>query len=306
MDFLHDLSNRKPWVYKGDSNRSKLIRELSWEGKMFGSFTQNEVEVVKRWIDSMAQPGPEVYYSFVAREMLSSPQALRDQDIRVDYPVLQPIQTEKLLAHAASSLTSSLDNSITFIVQPDMSKFLPLWFCHPCLLENFVSTPFKVANSTGSAVIRLLRAQSGFREEGPGVAGMDEVRRTDALGLVEMGLEMMERLGLPKPCFLKEVLDGRDEGFAITMLHLSMKPMHNAALLLGMAWAFKKLHEALASAACDLLTPSSQDVLRRIALRERESLEVCLGELRADEIRYRDFCRGVNIGRSEIEGCFKQ
>jgi hypothetical protein len=48
MGFLQDLSNLKPWVHKGDSRRSKLIHELCWEGKIFRSFTQGEVEAVQR------------------------------------------------------------------------------------------------------------------------------------------------------------------------------------------------------------------------------------------------------------------
>jgi len=69
-DFLHDLGNCKPWVIKGDSQKSRLIRELSWEGKMFGSFTEKEVEIVKQWIDSLGsqpqapRPDPKVYYDF--------------------------------------------------------------------------------------------------------------------------------------------------------------------------------------------------------------------------------------------------
>lgn len=36
---------------------------------------------------------------------------------------------------------------------------------------------------------------------------MDEVRRTESVDLVELGLEMMKRLGLPEPVCLEDVLE---------------------------------------------------------------------------------------------------
>ena len=53
MDIMDHQSNFRPWVRRGDSARSRLVQELSWGGKMFGSFTQNEVEAVKRWIEEL-------------------------------------------------------------------------------------------------------------------------------------------------------------------------------------------------------------------------------------------------------------
>ena len=132
-------------------------------------------------------------------------------------------------------------------VTPDLSKLLPLWFTTPCVLESFVCIPAKTTTITAAAVTRLLRAQYGFAVEGPGVAGMDEARRIDSAGLVELGLEMIKRSGLPEPESLKEVLENWPSGFALQMLHWSMRPMANFGLLLGLAWAFFGLHDAVAS-----------------------------------------------------------
>ncbi|KAK4998329.1 hypothetical protein LTR66_002417 [Elasticomyces elasticus] len=319
-EFLHDLGSCRPWVIKGDSGKSRLIRELAWEGKMFGSFTQTEVEVVKRWIDSLGNPDfdPHLYWSFTGREEITSKQRLgRKQDVRCDHPVLQDtgrlldrdtpraslegMQPQDLFSQLAAP---SMVSSTTILVnrKTDMSTFIPLWFAHPCLLESFVSIPAKVADRTGSAIVRLLRAQSGFETEGPGVAGMDEVLRTDAVGLVELGLEIVRNARLPEPKDLKEALEGRDEGFAIKMLHLAMRPMQNEALLFGLSQAFGELHEAVA--ASDLLSPTSRTVLQDIARRERESLMICLEELKGDDTRVAEYCRGYNLGKAEIGRCF--
>ncbi|KAK4976481.1 hypothetical protein LTR66_010868 [Elasticomyces elasticus] len=226
MEFLHDLGSCKPWVIKGNSGKSRLTRELAWEGKMFGSFTQTEVEVVKRWIDSLGNPDfdPHLYWSYTGRKEITSKQRLgRKQDVR-------------------------------------------------------------------------------FETEGPGVAGMDEVRRTDAVGLVELGLEMVRNARLSEPKDLKEALEGRDEAFAITMLHLAMRPMQNGPLLFGLSRAFVELHEAVAGS--DLLSPTNRTVLQQIARRERESLKICLEELKGDEKRFAESCNGYTLGKAEIARCF--
>lgn len=301
MDFLEDLGNMKPWVRKGDSKNSWLIRELSWEGKMFGSFTQSEVEIVKAWIDGLGEPDSCVYWSFVGRDGLPSNEACQMQDIRQDYPVLKQIQLPDISSEPVPP--SALEATDIFSFYPtNINKFIPLWFAHPCLLENFVSIPAKVANATGSAVVRVLRAQSGFESEGPGVAGMDEVRRPHTVGLVELGLEMMQRASLSLPTSLWEALEGRDDEFAVKMLHVSMTPNQNANFLIGMAWAFVQLHEALT--ASNLLSEASQDTLRQIARRERDGLRACLEVIEPDAQRYSEFSRGYNLGRAEIEPCF--
>ncbi|SLM35864.1 PqqC-like protein [Lasallia pustulata] len=305
MDFLNDLRSMRPWVSEGDSRNSKLIQAISWPGIMFGSFTQNEVEVIKRWIDSLGNSDPRFYWLFTGQAEITSDQAFRSRDIRADYPVFSPVLDDRLPAQpsAVSVLPSpALNSTIQICSSPDISRILPLWFTHPCLLESFISVPAKTTSKTGSAVVRLLRAQYGFGVEGSGVAGMDEARRIESIGLVELGQEMMKRSGLPALASLKEVLETWPSEFALWMLHASMRPIENAGLLLGLAWAFMDFHKAMTS--CTLLSASGQGVLAQIARRERDSLEVCLKEVESDQVRYADFCRGYHLGRGEVEGCF--
>lgn len=44
--FLHSLAE-SGWVVKGSSERSKLIKEMGWGGRMFGAFTSDEVSILK-------------------------------------------------------------------------------------------------------------------------------------------------------------------------------------------------------------------------------------------------------------------
>lgn len=309
-DFLNDLANTKRWVCKGDGPRSKLVQELSWPGKMFGSFTQTEVEIVSRWIDSLGNPDPQCYWSFVARTKIPSDRVCQNLDIRADYPVFSSISLDDF--PSLSSLSAPplpfpiLGSPIKTAAGPILSKVLPLWFAHPCLLESFVCIPAKTATYTGCSITRLLRAQYGFDAEGPGVAGMDEVRRPKALGLVDLGLEMMSRFEFPAPSCLQDVLRTWPSKFPLLMLHLSMRPIENMGLLLGLACAFVGLHDTVASSNL-LLSDSSREALRQISLRERECLKVCLDELRDhDDQRYHEVCRGFSIGRKEIESCFDE
>lgn len=315
MDFLHDLGNCKPWVVKGNNEKSRLIRELSWEGKMFGSFTQTEVEVVKRWIDSLGNSGldPHLYWRYVGREEITSHQIPdRTEDIRCDYPVF----TDHELLTALESFhqgylyqqpvtpPGNLTPPAFSLINIHISRFIPLWFAHPCVLESFVTIPFKTANKTGSAIVRLLRAQYGFEPEGPGVAGMDEVRRTDAIGLVELGLEIVRNASLPGPRDLREALQDKHEDFAQLLLHLSMRPMQYMDLLLGLSYAFVELHEAVAQS--DLLCSTSQAVLQEVARRERQNFTVCLAEIKADDARYAEFYKGYNLGGAGIRNCVNE
>jgi hypothetical protein len=133
---------------------------------------------------------------------------------------------------------------------------------------------------------------------------MDEARRIDSAGLVELGLKMMKRCGLQEPASLKEVLETWPSEFGFKMLELSMRPMANFGVLLGLAWAFVGLHDVMTSSR--LLSVASQAVLRQIVRRERECLEICFTELKDDKIRCADFHRGYDLGRAEIGSCFGQ
>ncbi|KAF2627301.1 hypothetical protein BU25DRAFT_368201 [Macroventuria anomochaeta] len=308
--FLHDLSNCKPWVIKGDSEKSRLVKELSWEGKMFGSFTQTEVDVVKAWIDELGmpvqtpRPDPIVYYEFTKQSSnVSTAAASVDLDILVDYPALSiskiptPLTDNEIFDDAAH-VEFSLDES-------RLRSFLPLWFTSPTLLETLPSVPVRAADAFGSALVRVLRAQTGFDVEGQGVAGMDEVQRTDngeSFGIVELGLEICGRANISMPANVKDVVafgNAESVAFSKWMISLSMQWLAQRDMLIGMAWGFMELHEAVVKLEKGkaLLSPASAQTLGDIARRERAGLEVCKKEILENEQRKADFEKGLATAR---------
>ncbi|KAI4667591.1 uncharacterized protein J4E88_010255 [Alternaria novae-zelandiae] len=318
-EFVQDLSNCKPWVIKGDSEKSRLVKELSWEGKMFGSFTEKEVEVVKAWIDELGSPvqspqsDPSVYFDFTGQSSSPPVEAVTQElDILTDYPVLAT--PEPTTSFATSDIINlSIDESLILdFSNLNLSNLLPLWLTSPTLLEALPAVPVRAADMFGSAIVRVLRAQTGFSAEGPGVAGMDEVHRTDdghAVGLVELGLRMCRREGLHVPVSLKEgVALGSDEivSFSQWMAWMGMRWLTHRDVLVGMAWAFMEMHEALARWQGDiaLLDEESRNVLQEIAVRERTGLDVCREAIFHDQKRTEEFSRGLFTARRAIKSCF--
>ena len=291
MDFLDSFSHAKAWVCRGDSGKSQFVKELFWGGRMFGAFTRTETDVVKRWIDAMPSSNPQRYWDFLGREGDLIPLT----DFRIDRTLNRPNTQSLQILDSFSSTTVSSKSELPvapFTLKfdattgpPNAAKFFPLWFTHPCLLEHFVSIPWKTTTPFVSSIVKILRAQAGFAHESDSVAGMDEAAKTDSVGLVEIGQEMLRHFGYPDVGSLKQVLDKWDPQPATAMAHLAMRPFSNRGLLIGMAVAFTCLHGELAAPSSGLLCKDSQEVLGDIARRERENLEYCLKELDGDERR---------------------
>ena len=237
--------------------------------------------------------------------MTKSVDILSQYDIRVDSPVFSFASNTDLFAQQPClgdthllRATSSLAN----LPEPDMSIILPIWFTSPCLLESLICIPARTTSIAASAVVRLLRAQGGFETEGSVVAGMDEARRLDSIGLIDLGLEMVESLGVARPASLKQVLTAWPSDFALQMLELSMKPMANRGLLIGLSWAFVDMHEAMVSST--LLSPVNRAALSQISHRERECLKMCFDELKDEKVHRDGFWKGYVLGMVKVRSCF--
>ena len=318
-EFLHDLSHCKPWVIIGNSDKSRLVRELSWEGKMFGSFTEKEVEVVREWIDTLGSPQPKphpdtaAYFEFTNRPTTyMSGTALEESDILVHYPAPSeefPTPTTSETIGLLVDDASAFDFDMTRL---SLADFLPLWFTSTTLLEALPSVPVRAADAFGSAVVRILRAQTGFDVEGLGVAGMDEVRRTDdgkAIGLVELGLHMCHRGGLKEPTNLREALalgSADSIRFSKWMVWMGMQWLTRRDELVGMAWAFMEVHHAVAALGGDhaLLGSESRHALMDVSSRERKGLQFCRQEIEMDGKRTAEFRKGAVVAREAIVACF--
>ena len=304
MEFLNSFSRAKPWVYGGDSNKSRFVKELSWGGRMFGAFTQAETDTVKSWIDMMPSSHPEHYWKFTGRDHDVTSPTNHKLDLSLNRPNYQSLKVLENLSNAPTLSRSKLPPAFFGLKvgvsdRSDSSKFLPLWFAHPCLLETFISIPWKTTNSFTCSIVKILRAQAGFSDESDVVAGMDEAKRTDSLGLVEIGQELLRYWGFPEVGSLKELLEKWDSPAAAAMAHLAMRPLTNKGLLVGMAMAFTSLHGEMASSS--LLCQASKDALSAIARREAQCLEKCLGELDGPERM--DCSKGYWLAVDQLRSC---
>lgn len=305
FSFLHHLSNSKPWVYKGDSGKSRLMHALSWGGKMFGSFTKNEVEVVRTWIDSLGTQNPDTYWSFTGRSEASllqiwNPQPLESQAVDARLPS-KHLNLPLTSALANDVDTTDIEINIDADFTPIWEKLLPLWFTHPCLLEEIPAIPWRTTTTTGCAVVRLLRAQHGFGPEAPIVAGTDESTRTDSIDLVDIGRYIMREIGESTPSDLQDVLNRWPSDFVSTMLQFSARPKQYENVLLGLTQAFVQLHQAIAGS--HHMSEPYQSALRDIAFREQQQLNICVDQIKQKKSSFAEFIWGYRLGRSEIEKC---
>lgn len=304
-DFLTALSNSKAWIRPGASAESRLVREFEWNGKMFGAFTESELESLKRWIDALvAVPGGHgaFYWEFIGRAPAMSTISA-DVDVRDGYPVI----SERGLTRPWTEEGSMTPKPLNTLANVNWAKLMPIWFAHAALLDGFVSIPIHTCTSTAAAVVRVMRAQRGFAAEGNGVSGMDEFRRPkgDCQGLLELGLEIAAGAGLALPRSLREAVPDTSS-FAMDMLHWSMRPVRNRDALLGMASAFVELHERLATIDDCVLSEESRRVLAAMAAREREGLTACVAMMsqKGQLGRLDEFEAAANFARRQVAECF--
>ncbi|KAH7128964.1 hypothetical protein EDB81DRAFT_845946 [Dactylonectria macrodidyma] len=320
-EFIDALANATPWVRAGLSSSSLLIRELAWEGRMFGAFTHTEVEALSAWIDGLSTPEEKTYRNAVrvGRRQLGAGKK-HYNDVAANHPILLSEEAHILSVSPEDALFPCPKNK-TFVPQPllqvssdSLAALLSLWFTHSALLENTVNAPFKTTTALHSQIVRILRAELGFMPETAGVAGMDERSRSGYWpSIVDLGLELAHGLPGKEPQSLKDVLgnENDDEGgrsgvvvratkFAYAMLRLALQPVKNLGLLLGLARAFLDLEKGVASAEL-LLCSDSRNALQLLLERKAACFDRYLHLLEQGSLLYGDFVRGCRIGRAEIE-----
>ncbi|UNI19327.1 hypothetical protein JDV02_005518 [Purpureocillium takamizusanense] len=296
--FLTCLKNAKPWVHKGNSGKSRLVRQLVWGGSMFGAFTDREVVVVKDWIDTLVPIGPEAYQNFTGN------------DGTVDSPKPTYSKGAELYAEFSRSVDDVLDTSIPLeplALEPaniNVDKLLPLWFAQANLLEYMVSVPWNVASDVGCAIVRILRAQYGFLPEPLGVDGLDEMKRDDSTDLIDIGNEILSRHdpGCALPSRIEDVLQRWPSPFAETMLMAAKRPQDLGWVLIGMAQAFVELHSIIASSPV-LLSGVKREALESITTREQQSMKTCMDAISSGSREDVDFRRGYQLAKKQILSC---
>ncbi|KAM3543840.1 hypothetical protein ARSEF1564_003285 [Beauveria bassiana] len=331
LDLLRALSRAKPWVVAGDSKKSLLVRELSWGGRMFGAFTKNEVTTICQWVDALKPESDSLlYWKFTQRQPVTSREAVAElKDPASHHPYVPAGNTASILdtfnSYMMTNMCQGVDLSAWDALKkhPSLNKvschrlpdIIALWFAHISLLENTINTPSRTADPVHLSILRLLRAQAGFGIESDIVAGMDEVRRNFCTSLVDIGLELTQKLSRiaisAKPQTLKQVFllvashgQGRESfQFANDMLQWSARPSANLGFLLGLALAFVEFKHAVGRAP-NLLSLKSRLLLEAIVARERRCLEECARELqRTDDALYKDLLRGNHLAISILPNC---
>jgi hypothetical protein len=273
-----------------------------------------EYDVLRGWIDNLSNISLALEATdTIARQITEDGDDYGgcDGDILNGYPALQSSSIFSFSAVSSPSATALLSfqslPSLDIGSRPVIERFFPLWLSHPCLLQAFVSVPFRTKNNFACTIIKILRAQGGFDIEQECVAGMSEVRRLNSLGLIGIGMNMMVQQGLSLTALpsLSHVLQAWPSEFATCMLHISMRPMEHKGLLIGMATAFARMHDVMVKSNLLLLSVQDGEALKNIAQRELEGLELCWNQLKSDERMRGDFCKGYTIAGHEIEKSFR-
>ncbi|GAB0132065.1 hypothetical protein EsDP_00000513 [Epichloe bromicola] len=327
--FVTALTHSKPWVYPGDGERGLLLRELSWKGRMFGAFTRNEVQCLRTWIDLLDDDPARMkdkYWKLVGRADKATPTtaSLASADVDVDASTTHPAFPLQMgipvpaPSRSSSDFVPSSPLQIMSNQKVDLDALLPLWFMHPCILEQIVMSPYRTVRPLGSMVLQLLRVESGYMPESSGVAGMDEQRRDPASlisSLTELGLEMCRENKLPEPTCLKDVLQSRSSSnasssssvasvdFAYMVLSWAARPIENEAFLLGLSRAFLDLEKYVLATADQglLLSRQGRHGLENMIERKQDGFERILSMIKSESGDIEKFNAGYEFGRQKLE-----
>ncbi|GAD93145.1 hypothetical protein PVAR5_1750 [Paecilomyces variotii No. 5] len=306
-DFVAALARSKPWVYPGDSERGLLVRALSWKGRMFGAFTHAETQCLRAWIDLLdddddAADSEAGYWKLIGRSDDGRNNSTLLQDAAVIHPAFPPQREQPL---AAVDQDAFVPLPPLHVPQFKLEALLPLWFMHPCILEQIVMSPYRTSTPLGSLVLQILRAESGYVSESSGIAGMDEQRQPgDHPSLTALGLQMIGNNGMPEPTCLKDAFkDGSSPAavdFAYVVLSWAARPISNLTFLFGLARAFVDL-EAWVSCNEVLLRKEEREALKKLVERKRILFEEILTEIKGEAGQIGKFIAAYEYGRMQIE-----
>ena len=300
--FLNALANARPWIVKGDSDKSRLIRELSWKGKMFGAFTNSEIRLVRTWIDSLVSEDEQndvKYWKMVGHRSSSGDP---NQDVMADHPVCSTIAVPK---YRINEVETFLPQAPIDASKLHIQALIPLWFAHASILENVVNSPFRTIDYLTSCIVQILHAEMGYKVDSTGVAGMDEQLGGSSLDLVAIGVQMIQHHGLSSPGCLRDVLLSTEveyskaTDFSLSILGWSMRHIHNEAFLIGIARAFLDLEVAVLSRP-DLLPSKSRLALRQIVTQKQQHFTVCLERSQMNRGQFSQILVGYNMARERL------
>ncbi|KAK6538237.1 hypothetical protein TWF694_011116 [Orbilia ellipsospora] len=181
FSFLEALG-ASSWVSSGRPNASRLIKEIAWEGKMFGAFTQKETKLLKKWISDMKYLDPRNHERSIQQAKGAYTECTGEVLCRkvLRYPTFY-----SLLEHKGTVLPEIPGE----LVLCDAGELVVSWRLLLAVnipLQHYISTPIKAATVRGMTVLRILRLLNGLGDVGDVVSGMDEVLQPSRKGTVEI------------------------------------------------------------------------------------------------------------------------
>ncbi|CAF3858078.1 unnamed protein product, partial [Adineta steineri] len=223
LAFLRALADSR-WVVRGEPEKSKLIREMKWGGRMFGAFTSQEVAVLEAWICDLNRHNLPIkrtqsYEAFTGAETkVPVTGVTRKWSDILACPSVPRQYTSRLMP---TNFFSPLS------LQEKNHAILSLLSVSAVPFEYLPSFPAKCASTYGMMAIRCLRALYGFLPDSDTCAGMNEVTTNGPiLGVVEIA-------GVA----LKDTSEHVRE-FVTQLLCVSAHPERNEAILIGLQDGF--------------------------------------------------------------------
>lgn len=261
VDFANILAEKPVWVVPGHPEKSRMVKELEWGGRMFGAFSRMEVETVRAWVkhlDTKPTAPTGVYFKHIEHD---SPPRL-DQISSTTIPT--PIKHSLLPA-------------------------LTLWMISLTLLDHFQLSPAKFATPLGTIILRIQRAQLGFislhRPEDLCEGNDTDFDHTAAVGMWELASKLwLEITGQNPGRDLHQLaqVGGVADDFVQKVLGLRQRPYANARVLMGMTKAFiGAIHEHPALAK--QLGVVDQGLLKRMVRDEQEAVDQWVSDMTKDD-----------------------
>lgn len=290
LEFLRALGEKRPWVVRGDSGKSRLVRELEWGGRMFGAFSRDETRLVKEWIGSLGKSGGE--YRMLIGDIDSRTRGPTGRFSSLATDLVTPVKTSNTLLEPPQAQTPAAEAA--------------LWFTFLSLLEHFPLSPSKFATPLGARVLRILRAQHGFPDlhtNSDICAGMDHAG-VEVKGLWEIGRDCFARQGCVIESFARLAREVESDNssiavsnFCADLLELRGHPYRNQAMLLGLTQAYTR---NLSKAP---LSSDERIIVDRIAGDILAAIHECICDAGEDWLS--EFRRGIDAGESCVVGQYR-
>ncbi|KAF3940249.1 hypothetical protein ABW19_dt0207988 [Dactylella cylindrospora] len=182
------------FVVPGNPDKSKLVKDTFFGGKMFGAFTNREVAVLEKWILELdhaklergVEAAQAAYFGFICQE-LTAPQP--ETPNHYSLLGLHDALGESTFLVCSTSVPAQILAKGTTPGELLLASALPL--------QHYLSSSAKAATENGMVVLRVLRILNSLAEVGDLVAGMDEVLQPFGKGAVDIAWDVMNDTKTP-------------------------------------------------------------------------------------------------------------